>query len=211
MNKRVLASIALFGALALSLGACGSSSDSGSSSSGGSKSASPSASAAGAAGVDFGTGCAGVPKDATNAGSFQAMAKVPVATAASGNPLLSTLVSLVKKENLVDSLNNAQGITVFAPTNDAFAKIPPATLKALTDAQIASILKLHVVGQQLTPDQLAGSHPTLNGGTVTVSGSGTSFTVAGAGNSSPANVVCGNVQTANATVYIVDSVLMPKM
>jgi uncharacterized surface protein with fasciclin (FAS1) repeats len=212
MNKRVLASVALFGALALSLGACGSSSDSGgtspSSSSSTSAAASPSDSAAG---VDFGTGCAGVPKDATNAGSFQAMAKVPVATAASGNPLLSTLVSLVTKENLVDSLNNAQGITVFAPTNDAFAKIPPATLKALTDAQLASILKLHVVGQQLTPDQLAGSHPTLNGGTVTVSGSGTSFTAAGAGNSSPANVVCGNVQTANATVYIVDSVLMPKM
>ena len=209
MNKRVLASIALFGAFALPLAACGSNSgSSNTSSSSKSASASPSASAAG---VDFGSGCAGVPKDAANAGSFQAMAKVPVATAASGNPLLSTLVSLVKKENLVDSLNNAQGITVFAPANSAFAKIPPATLGSLTDAQVASILKLHVVGQQLTPDQLAGTHPTLNGGTITVTGSGTSFTVAGAGNTTPANVVCGNVQTANATVYIIDTVLMPKM
>lgn len=211
MSKRLFAGIALLGALALPLAACSSNSGS-TASSHSSKPAPPAAPARPAAGkVDFGPGCAGVPKDASNAGSFQAMAKVPVATAASGNPLLSTLVSLVKKENLVDSLNNAQGITVFAPTNAAFAKIPAATLKSLTDAQVASILKLHVVGKQLSPAQLAGSHATLNGGTITVSGSGTSFTVAGPGNSSPAHVVCGDVQTANATVYIIDTVLMPKM
>jgi uncharacterized surface protein with fasciclin (FAS1) repeats len=210
MDKRLFATAAVLGAFALPLAACGSGSNSGGTARSASASASPSPSAA-AAGVDFGSGCAAVPADASNAGSFQAMAKVPVATAASGNPLLKTLVSLVQKENLADSLNNAQGITVFAPTDAAFAKIPPATLKALTDDQVTAILKLHVVGQQLTPDQLAGSHPTLNGGTVTVTGSGTSFTVAGAGNATPATVVCGNVQTANATVYLIDSVLMPQM
>lgn len=209
MSKRLFAGIALLGALALA--ACSSNSGS-TASSHSSKPASPAAPAPAAAGkADFGPGCAGVPKDASNAGSFQAMAKVPVATAASGNPLLSTLVSLVKKENLVDSLNNARGITVFAPTNAAFAKIPAATLKSLTDAQVASILKLHVVGKQLSPARLAGSHATLSGGTITVSGSGTSFTVAGPGNPSPAHVVCGDVQTANATVYIIDTVLMPTM
>jgi uncharacterized surface protein with fasciclin (FAS1) repeats len=135
------------------------------------------------------------------------MAQVPVATAASGNPLLSTLVTAVKQAGLVDSLNSAKGITVFAPTNDAFKKIPAATLKkVLADKKtLTSILTTHVVGEQLTPDQLAGTHKTLQGGNITVTGSGTDFKVNGT-----ASVICGNVQTANATVYIIDTVLMPK-
>ena len=133
------------------------------------------------------------------------MATAPVATAASNNPVLSTLVSAVKAAGLVDTLNNAQGVTVFAPTNDAFGKIPADTLKAvLADkAKLTKILPYHVVAGKLSPDQLVGRHATLEGGTVNVTGSGQSFQVDGA------NVVCGNVQTANATVYIVDSVLMP--
>ena len=155
----------------------------------------------------FGSGCSAVPKDASNPGSFQAMAQVPVATAASGNPLLSTLVSAVKKAGLVDSLNSAPDLTVFAPTNDAFKKIPSGTLnKAMADQKtLTSILTYHVVPGKLTPDQLAGTHKTLQGGTVTVSGSGVDYQVDG-----KASVVCGNVRTANATVYIIDSVLMPK-
>ncbi|MGW8366948.1 fasciclin domain-containing protein, partial [Streptomyces wedmorensis] len=74
----------------------------------------------------FGPACAGVPKE--GAGSFEGMAKDPVATAASHNPDLSTLVTAVKQAGLVDTLNNAENITVFAPTNDAFAKIPKADL-----------------------------------------------------------------------------------
>jgi uncharacterized surface protein with fasciclin (FAS1) repeats len=157
--------------------------------------------------TNFGAGCAAVPTDASNKGSFQSMAQVPVATAASGNPLLSTLVTAVKKAGLVDSLNSADGITVFAPTNDAFGKIPKATLdKVLADKKtLTSILTYHVVSGKLTPADLAGSHKTLQGGDLTVSGSGENFMVDG-----KASVVCGNVQTANATVYIIDSVLMPK-
>ncbi|GIE04216.1 fasciclin domain-containing protein [Paractinoplanes durhamensis] len=155
----------------------------------------------------FGAGCAAVPTDPSDKGSFQAMAQVPVATAASGNPLLSTLVTAVKQAGLVDSLNSASDITVFAPTNDAFAKIPAADLKkVLADKKtLTSILTYHVVQGKLTPAELAGSHKTLQGGEVTVSGSGEDFKVDGA-----ASVICGNVQTANATVYIIDSVLMPK-
>ena len=135
------------------------------------------------------------------------MAQVPVASAASGNPLLSTLVTAVKKAGLVDSLNTAPALTVFAPTNDAFKKIPAATLdKVLADKKtLTSILTYHVVAGKLTPAELAGTHKTLQGDEVSVSGSGADFTVDGA-----AAVVCGNVQTANATVYIIDSVLMPK-
>ncbi len=155
----------------------------------------------------FGAGCAAVPTDSSDPGSFQAMAQVPVATAASGNPLLSTLVTAVKKAGLVDSLNSADGITVFAPTNDAFAKIPKATLdKVLADKKtLTSILTYHVVPGKLAPTALAGTHKTLQGDSVTVAGSGEDFKVDGA-----ASVICGNVQTANATVYIIDSVLMPK-
>jgi uncharacterized surface protein with fasciclin (FAS1) repeats len=160
-----------------------------------------------AAGDQFGAGCAAVPTDASNPGSFAAMAKVPVATAASGNPVLSTLVTAVKKANLVDSLNSAQGITVFAPANSAFEKIPSNTLNGVLadNDQLTKVLTYHVVAGRLSPDQLTGTHKTLEGQDLTVGGSGTDFTVNG--NSS---VVCGNVQTENATVYIVDTVLMPK-
>ena len=160
-----------------------------------------------AAGENFGAGCAAVPTDASNPGSFASMAKVPVATAASGNPVLSTLVTAVKKANLVDTLNSAQGITVFAPANSAFEKIPSADLdKVLADdATLKKVLTYHVVAGRLTPEQLDGSHKTLEGADLTIAGSGSDFTVNG--NSA---VVCGNVQTENATVYIVDTVLMPK-
>jgi uncharacterized surface protein with fasciclin (FAS1) repeats len=214
MRAPKLAAIAAVSVFAVSLAACGSSgSDTASSSSTTAPaSAAPMMSSAAPATSDasmntFGAGCAAVPTDPSNAGSFQAMAQVPVATAASGNPLLSTLVTAVKQAGLVDTLNSAKGITVFAPTNDAFKKIPAATLKkVLADKKtLTAILTTHVVGEQLTPDQLAGTHKTLQGGDIKVTGSGTDFKVNG-----NASVVCGNVQTANATVYIIDTVLMPK-
>ncbi|WJV50361.1 fasciclin domain-containing protein [Streptomyces flavofungini] len=154
----------------------------------------------------FGPGCASVPEDGK--GSFDGMAKDPVATAASNNPALSTLVTAVKKAGLVDTLNNAENITVFAPTNDAFAKIPKADLdKVLADkAQLTKILTYHVVGKKLAPGDLAsGSYDTLAKSRLTTSGSGESYEV-----NNSAEVVCGNVRTANANVYIIDTVLMPK-
>ncbi|WP_030769975.1 fasciclin domain-containing protein [Streptomyces sp. NRRL F-2664] len=159
-----------------------------------------------AADEPFGPACASVPKEGP--GSFEGMAKDPVATAASNNPALSTLVAAVEQAGLVDTLNNAKDITVFAPTNDAFAKIPKADLdKVLADkAALTNILTYHVVGQKLTPEQLEnGSFETLQKGTVTTAGSGESYKVNGT-----SAVVCGNVKTANANVYIVDTVLMPK-
>jgi uncharacterized surface protein with fasciclin (FAS1) repeats len=153
----------------------------------------------------FGAACSTVP--ASGPGSLDALAQDPVATAASNTPELSTLVTAVTKADLVDTLNSAQGITVFAPTNDAFAAVPKPTLdKALGDPKglLTTVLTYHVVPGQLTPDQLAGSHKTLQGSTLEVTGSGQDFKVNG--NSS---VVCGNIQTANATVYLIDQVLLP--
>jgi uncharacterized surface protein with fasciclin (FAS1) repeats len=156
--------------------------------------------------TDFGSGCASVPK--SGAGSFNGMATAPVATAASANPVLSTLVTAVKQAGLVNTLNSANGITVFAPDNAAFAKVPASTLKSvLADKpELTKILTYHVVAGRITPAELASgkSFKTLEGGTVTASMMGSTYTVNGA------SVVCGNVQTANATVYIIDGVLMPK-
>jgi len=155
--------------------------------------------------MDFGPACSAVPK--TGAGSFTGMATAPVATAASANPVLSTLVTAVKKAGLVDTLNSASAITVFAPDNAAFAKIPAATLsKVLADkAELTKILTYHVVAGRHTPAQLASRTPlkTLEGASVTPALMGSAYEV------NSADVVCGNVQTANATVYIINTVLMP--
>jgi uncharacterized surface protein with fasciclin (FAS1) repeats len=167
--------------------------------------ASPTTAAPMTAAAPFGAACSAVP--ASGAGSLEALAQDPVATAASNTPELSTLVTAVKKADLVDTLNSAQGITVFAPTNDAFAALPKPTLdKALGDPKglLTTVLTYHVVEGQLTPDQLAGSHKTLQGGTLEVTGSGQDFTVNG-----NSGVVCGNIKTANATVYLIDQVLLP--
>lgn len=153
----------------------------------------------------FGPGCSAVPADGP--GSFDGMAQDPVATAASNNPALSTLVSAVGTAGLAETLNTTPDITVFAPTNDAFAAVPPDALnQAMADPQgmLTTILTNHVVQGKLAPDELAGEHQTLAGQTITVSGSGEDFTV------QDASVVCGNVQTANATVYIIDGVLLPQ-
>ena len=220
MNARRTSSlVALVAALPIVLAACGSSTTapaapaaapSSSSSSSSSAPSTPSdkatsSAANGATSKPFGAGCAAVPADGK--GSFNGMATDPVATAASNNPVLSTLVKAVGAAGLADTLNSTKDITVFAPSNDAFAKIPADTLKGvLADkATLTKILTGHVIAGKLSPDKLAGDHKTLAGNTVTVAGSGEAFTVG----KDKAKVICGNVQTANATVYIIDSVLMP--
>jgi len=188
--------------------ACGSSSSSPSAAapaSPASSSAAASSPSSSAALTDFGPACSSVP--ATGAGSFTGMATAPVATAASANPVLSTLVAAVEKAGLVDTLNSAAGITVFAPDNAAFAKIPAATLASVlaNKAELTKILTYHVVAGRYTPAQLAAGTPlkTLEGATVTTALMGSTYEV------NSADVVCGNVQTANATVYIINTVLMP--
>ncbi|MGH3689996.1 MAG: fasciclin domain-containing protein [Microbacterium sp.] len=157
-----------------------------------------------------GPGCAAY-ADAVpdGAGSVQGMSQDPVAVAASNNPLLTTLVAAVSGKlnpdvDLVDTLNGSE-FTVFAPVDDAFAKIDPATIEALkTDsATLSSILTYHVVPGQIEPADIDGMHKTVQGADLEVTGSGDDLKVNGA------SVICGGVQTANATVYLIDSVLMP--
>jgi uncharacterized surface protein with fasciclin (FAS1) repeats len=157
-----------------------------------------------------GPGCAGYAQQVPQGpGSVSGMAADPVAVAASNNPLLTTLVSAVSGKlnpnvNLVDTLNGSE-FTVFAPVDDAFAKIDAGTIDMLkTDSDtLTKILTYHVVPGQVAPDAIVGDQTTVEGGKVTVSGSGDNLKVNGA------NVICGGVHTANATVYLIDQVLMP--
>ncbi|MDT5110110.1 MAG: hypothetical protein QOE20_2000 [Mycobacterium sp.] len=158
-----------------------------------------------------GSGCAGyATQNPTGPASVMGMSQVPVATAASNNPMLKTLTQAVSGQlnpnvNLVDTLNGAPSLTVFAPTDAAFAKLDPATIEQLTTDSdlLTSILTYHVVDGQASPSQVVGMHKTMQGGDVTVTGKRNDLEV------NNASVVCGGVRTANATVYMVDTVLMP--
>jgi uncharacterized surface protein with fasciclin (FAS1) repeats len=220
--KRTTFAVAGIAAAAmLSLTACGGSSTTASSSapastpSASSMAPSPSMSSSAAA-MDpaanlVGSGCAAYATQVPSGkGSVAGMALDPVAVAASNNPILTTLTAAVSgklnpKVNLVDTLNGSE-FTVFAPVDDAFKKIDAATIETLKtdDALLSKILTYHVVPGQITPDKIVGTHTTVQGGSVTVTGSKDALMVDGA------NVICGGVKTANATVYMVDSVLMPK-
>ena len=157
-----------------------------------------------------GPGCSSyASKVPTGPGSVAGMAQDPVTVAASNNPLLTTLTAAVSGKlnpqvNLVNTLNGGE-FTVFAPTDEAFAKIDPATIESLkTDsATLTKILTYHVVPGQASPTKIVGTKTTVEGATVTVTGSGDDLKV------NDASVVCGGVHTANATVYLIDTVLMP--
>lgn len=161
-----------------------------------------------------GPGCADYAKAVPDGnGSVAGMAEDPVATAASNNPLLKTLTAAVSGKvnpdvNLVDTLNGGE-FTVFAPTDEAFAKIDAETLKTLGTPEgadtLSSILTYHVVPGQILPKDIEGTHKTVNGAEIEVTGSGDSIEAGGG----QAKVICGGVKTANATVYLVDTVMMP--
>jgi len=157
-----------------------------------------------------GPGCADYASaNPSGAGSVSGMAMDPVATAASNNPELKTLTQALSGQlnpdvNLVDTLNNGE-YTVFAPTDAAFAKLPAETVEQLkTDSDLLTkILTYHVVSGQATPDKIVGEHKTLEGQTVTVTGSPDMLKV------NDSSVVCGGVATTNAQVYMIDTVLTP--
>ncbi|MFI9006790.1 fasciclin domain-containing protein [Actinosynnema sp. NPDC053489] len=214
-----LAAVGAFAALALSLAACGGSGQS-STGSGDSTTMSTSSAAAtttttkamsdGVTKTDdvFGAGCASLPAESTNEGSLDGMVDDPVATAASNNPLLTKLVAAVKAAGLVDTLNKTDaGYTVFAPYDPAFDALGADTLNAvLADkAKLTSILTYHVVPKRMDKDGIlsAATLTTVQGGTLKVSGSGDNVMV------NDAKVLCGNVPTANATVFVIDKVMMP--
>ncbi len=158
----------------------------------------------------FGPACDMVPTEGE--GSAEGMVDDPVGTAASNNPLLTTLTQTVTAANLVDTLNdpNAQ-YTVFAPANSAFEELEASSpgitdqLLAEPQGQLTTVLTYHVIPQRYDAEGLveAGSVTSVEGGMVEIAGNPEAPLVNGN------QVLCGNIPTANATVFVIDSVLMP--
>ncbi|WP_410640382.1 fasciclin domain-containing protein [Amycolatopsis sp. lyj-346] len=218
MTKLRVAGIGVTAVAALSLTACSGSDTASSGSSSSSPSSSvpaPTSSMASGAGNGvttnadvFGPACSQLPQG-TEPGSLDSMGPQPVASAASTNPLLTKLVAAVKATNLVDTLNSQEAITVFAPADPAFAALGDAKFTELAGkpAELAPILQYHVVGKRYDGKGLASaaSVDTLNtaGGPVKIEGSGDTMTINGA------KILCGNIPTKNATVFVIDKVLTP--
>jgi uncharacterized surface protein with fasciclin (FAS1) repeats len=190
--------------VALTAAACGSGTSSGPAASGASPSHHAMAHHAMAETARFGSDCGMVP--ATGMGSFHGMSMDPVVTAASHNPLLTTLAKDINTAGLTADLNTMHALTVFAPANTAFSKLPASSMTMMhSQAALTKILKYHVVSGHVTPAQLASGKPltTLEGGTLKPSKMGAVYEV------NTADVICGNIQTANATVYVINKVLIP--
>ncbi|WP_410631388.1 fasciclin domain-containing protein [Amycolatopsis sp. cmx-4-83] len=218
MTKLRVAGIGVAAVAALSLAACSSSdtASSGSSSAPAPSSSVAAPSSSAASGGDgmttnadvFGPACSQLPQGSAP-GSLDSMGPQPVASAASTNPLLTKLVAAVKATNLVDTLNSAPAITVFAPADPAFAALGDAKFAELAGkpAELSPILQYHVVGKRYDAKGLAsaGSLDSLNaaGGPLKIEGSGENMTVNGA------KILCGNIPTKNATVFVIDKVLTP--
>ncbi|RSN43444.1 fasciclin [Amycolatopsis sp. WAC 04197] len=219
MSKFRVVGIGFTAAAALALAACSGNDTASSGNNAGSMAPSSSApmSSSGTAGSPdgvttnsdvFGPACSQLPQGSAP-GSLDSMGPQPVASAASTNPLLTKLVAAVKATNLVDTLNSQQAITVFAPADPAFEALGEAKFTELAGKpdQLAPILQYHVAGKRYDAKGLAtvGSVETLNtaGGPVKIEGTGENMTVNGA------KILCGNIPTKNATVFVIDKVLTP--
>ncbi|MER6573683.1 fasciclin domain-containing protein [Streptomyces sp. NPDC001093] len=148
----------------------------------------------------FGPGCSALSQKATTV-------KDKVVEAAAAYPQLSHLVSAAVRAKLSGTLDGKPQVTIFAPNDKAFQKMTVSQLASLlsNQGQLKKVLTYHVVDKQITPNELSkGSFTTMEGSKLTTSGSGTHFKVNG-----KANIVCGNIAAANATIYVIDTVLQP--
>ena len=143
-------------------------------------------------------------------GTLAGMTDDPVGTAASSNTVLTTLVSAVTAADLVDTLNSAAGLTVFAPTDCAFAEFDQDTLQAAMDdptGLLTTVLGFHVIPERLSSEDLAGMTEltTFTGETLPIEVDGDTITL----NDGGATVQVPDIETANATVFLIDAVMVP--
>lgn len=160
-----------------------------------------------------GPGCAAyLTRHGTGPGSPEDLADKSAATAISAHPQLTKFAEAItgtlnKRVNLTDELNGGE-YTVFAPTDEAFGKLPDRTLRTLAAATsvdpLTELLMFHLVVGEREPTALDGKLDTRGGEKLAVTASGDRIRVGG-----QANVVCGGIRTANATLYLIDTVLMP--
>ena len=141
---------------------------------------------------------------------------VPVGTCvdiAKSNPDFSTLVTAVGAAGLADTLATTEGITIFAPTNEAFAKLPAGTVDTLVKPEnkelLTKILTYHVLGTEvMAADVKAGTVTTLEGGTFTVATTGGKVTITDA-KGGTANITKTDITCSNGVIHVIDAVLMP--
>ena len=129
---------------------------------------------------------------------------------ASGNKDFSTLVAAVVAAGLADTLSGEGPFTVFAPTNEAFAKLPAGTVEELVKPEnkekLAAILTYHVVsGKAMSSDLSDGQKvKTVNGEEISVS-------INGSVKVDEATVVTADLEASNGVIHVIDHVLLPKM
>ena len=161
-----------------------------------------------------GPGCAAYAKKyPTGPGSVAALADQPAAAAVADHPMLRLFASAIagklnERVDLTQELDSGE-LTIFAPTDDAFrAKLPKPWTRTLAEPNSADaltdLLLSHLVVGRRSPSDLSGSLETRGGEKLDIERDGDRIRVA-----DQANVVCGGLRTANATIYLIDSVLMP--
>jgi uncharacterized surface protein with fasciclin (FAS1) repeats len=153
----------------------------------------------------FASGCAILRR--SGPASRAGLATVPVAAALSRVPDLSKLAHAIARSGLATTLNAARALTIFAPDNAAFEALGTGNLTALlaTRPDLVRVLKFHVVTGRVTPTEIAWRHvfTTVAGTKLHLERSGRSLGV------NNATVTCGNVQTSNASVYVVSRLVVP--
>jgi len=141
------------------------------------------------------------------AGAPAAMSQQNIVQVAASNPQFSTLVSLVKKAGLVKALSAQAKLTVFAPTNAAFAAVPKATLAKLAANRslLIKVLEYHVVKGQVLAAQVVKlrSAKTLEGSSVKITVKGGNVYV------NKAKVIKTDVRASNGVIHVINSVLIP--
>ncbi|MEO3759994.1 fasciclin domain-containing protein [Mycobacterium sp. B14F4] len=150
-----------------------------------------------------------VPEGQAGAGSMAGVAQQPPSMAVANNPKLSALSAALSGKlnpavNMVDTLNAGQ-VTIFAPVDNAFSRLPPEVTAAMQTnaAWLTRLLTYHVIPGRFSPTDINGTHTTLQGGELSVTGPADRLWV------NDALVLCGGIISANATLYLIDTVLMP--
>ena len=204
------AAAALAVSLVLAVTACGSTNTTSATPTGGagpvSVTPNPSASSLPAAGTAarVGADCAMIP--VRGKGSVGSMSTEQAIKAASSNPQLSVFMAAVRTAGLDKTLNTRRSYTLIVPANSAFASLTKSQIAQLRSSGfLFKTVRYHTLKSRIAPQEFAaGARPlTLQGAPLTLSKSGSVYQVNGA------TVLCGNIKTRNATIYIVNKVLLP--
>ena len=159
---------------------------------------------AGAPSGTVGADCTMIP--AHGAGSLRSMSTQRAVAAAASNPQLSVFTAAVRTSGLDKTLAARHAFTLMIPVNSAFAGLSKTQIIHLHNSgDLLKTVRYHAVAARIGPARFdrGASYPTMEGGSLRVARSGPDYTVNGA------TVLCGNIKTANATVYIISKVLQP--